>query len=129
MLVSHRGGFGEEHPWQIEGGGVTEHVLDALRIQYVTLDKPGHVAHRVRQAVALTEASLWAGGPAALRRPDVGRLRGETDAQCQRPARHLSRAVAVHRGHQHGSYPWSYLAPLLVVRLAVHIPHARRHRP
>src|SRR5881398_191480 len=23
MLVSHRGGFGEEHPWQTEGGGVT----------------------------------------------------------------------------------------------------------
>src|ERR671915_2279825 len=35
MLVSHRGGFGEEHPWQTEGGGVTEHVLDALRIPYL----------------------------------------------------------------------------------------------
>jgi sulfopyruvate decarboxylase subunit alpha len=58
MLVSHRGGFGEEHPWQTEGGGVTEHVLDALRIQYVMLDDPGHVANRVRQAVALAEASL-----------------------------------------------------------------------
>src|SRR5881398_2717291 len=52
MLVSHRGGFGEEHPWQTEGGGVTEHVLDALRIQYVMLDEPGHVATRVRQAMA-----------------------------------------------------------------------------
>jgi len=58
MLVSHRGGFGEEHPWQTEGGGVTEHVLDALRIQYVMLDEPGHVAPRVRQAMALAEASL-----------------------------------------------------------------------
>jgi sulfopyruvate decarboxylase subunit alpha len=58
MLVSHRGGFGEEHPWQTEGGGVTEHVLDALRIQYMTLDEPGHVAARVRQAMALAEASL-----------------------------------------------------------------------
>jgi sulfopyruvate decarboxylase subunit alpha len=58
MLVSHRGGFGEEHPWQTEGGGVTEHVLDALRIQYVSLDEPGHVATRVRQAMALAEASL-----------------------------------------------------------------------
>src|SRR5881275_3675042 len=58
MLVSHRGGFGEEHPWQTEGGGVTEHVLDALRIQYVMLDEPGHVATRVRQAMALAEASL-----------------------------------------------------------------------
>jgi sulfopyruvate decarboxylase subunit alpha len=38
MLVSQRGGFGEEHPWQTEGGGVTEHVLDALRIPYMTLD-------------------------------------------------------------------------------------------
>src|SRR5262245_29196713 len=58
MLVSQRGGFGEEHPWQTEGGGVTEHVLDALRIPYMTLDEPGHVATRVRQAVALAEASL-----------------------------------------------------------------------
>ena len=58
MLVSQRGGFGEEHPWQTEGGGVTEHVLDALRIQTMTLDEPGHVATRVRQAMALSEASL-----------------------------------------------------------------------
>src|SRR6202035_193414 len=27
LLVSYRGGFGEEHPWQTEGGGVTEAVL------------------------------------------------------------------------------------------------------
>src|SRR3954470_18375351 len=58
MLVSHRGGCGEEHPWQTEGGGVTEHVLDALRIPYVMLDEPGHVTTRVRQAMALAEASL-----------------------------------------------------------------------
>ncbi|MEA2599324.1 MAG: sulfopyruvate decarboxylase subunit alpha [Acidobacteriota bacterium] len=58
MLVSHRGGFGEEHPWQTEGGGVTEHVLDALRIPYVTLDSPDHVASRLRQAQALAESSL-----------------------------------------------------------------------
>jgi sulfopyruvate decarboxylase subunit alpha len=58
MLVSHRGGFGEEHPWQTEGGGVTEHVLDALRIQYVSLDDPAQVAARMRQAVALAESSL-----------------------------------------------------------------------
>src|SRR5712672_2981924 len=50
MLVSHRGGFGEEHPWQTEGGGVTEHVLDALRIQYLFLDSPEQVAPRLRQA-------------------------------------------------------------------------------
>jgi sulfopyruvate decarboxylase subunit alpha len=58
MVVSHRGGFGEEHPWQTEGGGVTEHVLDALRIPYLALDAPEHVATRVRQAVVLAEASL-----------------------------------------------------------------------
>ncbi|HYX26515.1 MAG TPA: thiamine pyrophosphate-binding protein [Thermoanaerobaculia bacterium] len=58
MLVSHRGGFGEEHPWQTEGGGVTEHVLDALRIPYVTLESPEQVAPRLRQAQALAEASL-----------------------------------------------------------------------
>jgi sulfopyruvate decarboxylase subunit alpha len=58
MVVSHRGGFGEEHPWQTEGGGVTEHVLDALRIPYLTLEEPGHAASRVRQAVVLAEASL-----------------------------------------------------------------------
>ena len=58
MLVSHRGGFGEEHPWQTEGGGVTEHVLDALRIPYLMLEAPEHVAERMRQAQALAEASL-----------------------------------------------------------------------
>ena len=34
MLISHRGEFGEKDPWQTEGGAVTEHVLDALRIPY-----------------------------------------------------------------------------------------------
>src|ERR1700753_1732108 len=58
MVVSHRGGFGEEHPGQTEGGGVTEHVLDALRIPYLTLDAPEHVAAHIRQAVVLAEASL-----------------------------------------------------------------------
>ena len=36
MLISHRGEFGERDPWQTEGGGVTEHVLDALRIPHTT---------------------------------------------------------------------------------------------
>ena len=34
MLISHRGEFGERDPWQTEGGGVTTHVLDALRIPH-----------------------------------------------------------------------------------------------
>src|SRR5206468_9728144 len=58
LLVSYRGGFGEEHPWQTEGGGVTEGVLDALRIPYLALDAPGEVAGRVREAQTLAEATL-----------------------------------------------------------------------
>src|SRR5947199_10526080 len=58
MVVSHRGGFGEEHPWQTEGGGVTEHVLDALRIPYLALEAPAHVAAPVRPAAGLAEAGL-----------------------------------------------------------------------
>jgi len=58
LLVSYRGGFGEEHPWQTEWGGVTERVLDALRVPYVSLDAPGEVAARVRDAQVLAEASL-----------------------------------------------------------------------
>ena len=45
MLISHRGEFGERDPWQTEGGGVTEHVLQALRIPYAYLDAPSHVTH------------------------------------------------------------------------------------
>ena len=58
MLVSYRGGFGEEHPWQTEGGAVTEDVLRALRIPYLLLERPGEVAARLRQAQTLAEASL-----------------------------------------------------------------------
>ena len=58
LLVSYRGGFGEEHPWQTEGGGVTEEVLAALRIPYVSLAAPGEVAARVREALTLAEANL-----------------------------------------------------------------------
>lgn len=58
MLISYRGEFGERDPWQTEGGGVTEHVLRALRIPYERLDEPSHVAHRIRKALALAESSL-----------------------------------------------------------------------
>jgi len=58
MLISQRGGFGERDPWQTEGGGVTEHVLRALRIAYDVLDRPEHVAKRVQQAQTLAESSL-----------------------------------------------------------------------
>lgn len=58
MLISYRGEFGEEHAWQTEGGGVTEPVLQALRIPYRLLDRPEDVAPRIRAAQALSEASL-----------------------------------------------------------------------
>src|SRR3954467_55067 len=42
MLISCRGEFGERDPWQTEGGGTTEALLQALRIPYQRLDEPGH---------------------------------------------------------------------------------------
>ena len=58
MLISDRGRFGERDPWQTEGGGVTEPVLQALRISYERLDQPARVAPQVRQAITLAYASL-----------------------------------------------------------------------
>jgi sulfopyruvate decarboxylase subunit alpha len=58
MLVSYRGGFGEEHPWQTEGGLVTEDLLRALRIPYLLLERRDEVPVRLRQAQALAEAGL-----------------------------------------------------------------------
>lgn len=58
MLISDRGRFGERDPWQTEGGGVTEPVLQALRIAYERLDRADQVAPRVRQALTLAYASL-----------------------------------------------------------------------
>ena len=57
MLISHRGEFGERDPWQTEGGGVTEHVLQALRIPFAYLDSPDHVAPRIRKAQTLAHSS------------------------------------------------------------------------
>ena len=58
MLISNRGAFGEEHPWQTEGGLVTEHVLDALRIPYERITAPDQVTESIRMAQTLAEASL-----------------------------------------------------------------------
>ena len=63
MLISHRGEFGERDPWQTEGGGVTEHVLDALRIPRIQLDRQDHVAQRLAKAQTL---SLSASRPVAV---------------------------------------------------------------
>src|SRR4249919_47070 len=53
MLITDRGTFGEADPWQTEGGAVTEHVLNALRIPIMRLEEPSHVALRIRQAQTL----------------------------------------------------------------------------
>lgn len=57
MLISDRGSFGEPDPWQTEGGLVTEHLLEALRIPFERLDSPEHVTHRVAKAMTLAHAS------------------------------------------------------------------------
>lgn len=53
MLISQRGSFGERDPWQCEGGGVTEHVLEALRIPFDRLEAPEHVEKRIAKAQTL----------------------------------------------------------------------------
>jgi len=57
MLISFRGEFGERDPWQTEGGGVTEDLLRALRIPFVYLDHPDHVARRIRKAQTLAQSA------------------------------------------------------------------------
>src|SRR5918994_756527 len=53
MLISARGSFGERDPWQTEGGLVTTHVLDALRIPTDRLDAGEQVAKRIAKAQTL----------------------------------------------------------------------------
>jgi sulfopyruvate decarboxylase subunit alpha len=57
MLISYRGEFGERDPWQTQGGGVTETLLQALGIPYKFLDTPDHVAARIRKAQTLAESA------------------------------------------------------------------------
>ncbi len=58
MLISYRGEFGESHPWQTEGGGVTIPVLDALAIPWKKLESPDEVQKTVRDALTLSYANL-----------------------------------------------------------------------
>ncbi len=53
MLVSARGEFGERDPWQTEGGLVTQHVLDALRIPNERLNAQADVALKITKAMTL----------------------------------------------------------------------------
>ena len=58
MLITYRGEFGERDPWQTQGGGVTETLLQALGIPYRSLTHPDHVAARIRAAQTLAESAL-----------------------------------------------------------------------
>ncbi|MBA2259962.1 MAG: sulfopyruvate decarboxylase [Acidobacteria bacterium] len=57
MLISQRGSFGEQDPWQCEGGGVTEHVLEALRIPFDRLEAAEHVGKRIAKAQTLAHSA------------------------------------------------------------------------
>ena len=56
MLISDRGSFGEKDPWQTEGGLVTPHVLDALRIPWQRLDAREDCGRRIGEALTLAHA-------------------------------------------------------------------------
>src|SRR5437868_1145157 len=58
MLISYHGEFGERNPWQTQGGGVTEALLNGLAIPHTRLESPEHVAARIRKAQALAESAL-----------------------------------------------------------------------
>src|SRR5947209_16545654 len=58
MLISYRGEFGERDPWQTQGGGVTEGLLQTLGIPYRFLDRSDQVASQIRKAQTLAESAL-----------------------------------------------------------------------
>ena len=58
MLISYLGHMGERDPWQTQGGGVTEALLNGLAIPHTRLESPEHVASRIRKAQALAESAL-----------------------------------------------------------------------
>src|SRR5262245_50988630 len=53
MVISARGSFGERDPWQTEGGLVTEHVLDALRIPRIDLCSRADIDRTIAQGLTL----------------------------------------------------------------------------
>lgn len=58
MLITYRGHFGERDPWQTQGGGVTEPLLQALGIRYLFLDDPATVGTCITDAQTLAYSSL-----------------------------------------------------------------------
>jgi sulfopyruvate decarboxylase subunit beta len=68
------GSFGERDPWQTEGGLVTEHVLDSLRIPRIYLDAQADVARTIAHAQNAGVLGKPARRASARPRPDVGGL-------------------------------------------------------
>jgi len=58
MLISHRGHFGERDPWQTEGGLLTTHVLDAMRIPWDLARDAGEAPGQIDRAMTLAYSSL-----------------------------------------------------------------------
>jgi len=58
MCISHRGVMGERDPWQTEGGLLTTHVLDAIRVPYETIASAPDAMRRVSDAMTLAYSSL-----------------------------------------------------------------------
>lgn len=58
MLITYRGHFGERDPWQTQGGGVTEPLLQALGIRYQFMDDPATVESTIAGAQTLAYSSL-----------------------------------------------------------------------
>ena len=72
MLISHRGEFGERDPWQTEGGGVTEHVLQALAHSVRVSRFAGPRGAPDREGADARLFIEQAGRAAAVPRSDVG---------------------------------------------------------
>jgi sulfopyruvate decarboxylase subunit alpha len=58
MLISDRGSFGEPDPWQTEGGLLTTHVLESMRVPTCRIDDPDDAAARIADAQTLANSSL-----------------------------------------------------------------------
>lgn len=57
FIISYRGDFGEDRPYQITQGQATEPVLRAYGIPYQVVDDASEFARRIREAHLLAEAA------------------------------------------------------------------------
>ena len=56
LLISYRGGFGDQRWFSVPFGWATEPLLQSLRIQYNVVNEAGAVAHAIAGAVASMNA-------------------------------------------------------------------------